>query len=77
MLERAREFLKLLRYILVTDALLDEAARQSPPSLRSLDATHLASMLSVRETSDAVVIYDGRLAEVARDAGLTVLAPGA
>lgn len=47
-----------------------------PPRLRSLDAIHLASALSIGDYPEAFVTYDERLAEAAREAGLNVLMPG-
>lgn len=46
-----------------------------PPTLRSLDAIHLASALSVGDELEAFVTYDLRLADAARAAGLEVIAP--
>ena len=51
------------------------AALLLPATLRSLDAIHLASALSLREELTVVVTYDARFAEAARGAGLTVMAP--
>lgn len=51
------------------------AAHLAPPALRSLDAIHLASALSVAEQLEAFITYDLRLADAARAAGLTVIAP--
>jgi hypothetical protein len=64
----------------VTSIRLDEpvqklAAAIGPPSLRSLDAIHLASALSIGDYPEAFVTYDERLAEAARAAGLNVLTP--
>ena len=52
---------------------LDAAARLEPPHLRSLDALHLATALSLDEP--IVYTYDTRLAEAAELHGLTVRAP--
>jgi predicted nucleic acid-binding protein len=52
-----------------------QAGRLQSASLRSLDAIHLASALSVRDELEALVTYDVRLADAARGAGLTVIAP--
>lgn len=52
------------------------AARRPPRELRTLDAIHLVSALRVGERLHAVVAYDRRLADAARDAGLAVDAPG-
>ena len=51
------------------------AAGIEPAQLRSLDAIHLASALSMGDELEAVVTYDRRLADAARAAGLTVVAP--
>jgi predicted nucleic acid-binding protein len=51
------------------------SAKLDPPGLRSVDAIHLASALAIRDELAALVTYDIRLAEAARAAGLTVLAP--
>src|SRR5205814_62312 len=59
---------------------LDEEVRRlagaaAPPALRTLDAVHLATALSLGEDLDGFVTYDGRLADAAGAAGLPVLAP--
>jgi uncharacterized protein len=46
-----------------------------PEAVRSLDAIHLATALSVRPQLTSFVTYDKRLADAARAAGLTVDAP--
>lgn len=46
-----------------------------PPTVRSLDAIHLATALRVEPRLTSVVTYDKRLADAARVAGLTVDAP--
>jgi hypothetical protein len=51
------------------------AATIGPPRLRSLDAIHLASALSMGDFPEAFVTYDERLADAARAAGLNVLTP--
>jgi predicted nucleic acid-binding protein len=43
--------------------------------LRTLDAIHLATALSLREDLGEFATYDTRLAGAAREAGLAVLAP--
>jgi predicted nucleic acid-binding protein len=53
----------------------DRSCSVGSPALRSLDAIHLATALSVRERIGAVLTYDKRLAEASADAGLQVLAP--
>jgi uncharacterized protein len=69
------ELLSRVELIEVTSPLLDEAARLGPPTLRSLDAIHLASALAVRDALDAFVSYDARLLEAASALGLPVASP--
>jgi predicted nucleic acid-binding protein len=59
----------------IDEELLMQAALLAPPPLRSLDALHLATALSMSRDIGAVVAYDGRLAGAATEAGLRVLAP--
>lgn len=58
------------------DVLLGAATRLEPPALRSLDAIHLATALSLGPELGGMVVYDRRLADAARRAGVTVWAPG-
>lgn len=51
------------------------AAALDPVALRSLDAVHLASAMSIGDDLDAIVTYDVRLADAARAVGLIVVAP--
>lgn len=55
--------------------LLADAARLEPLTLRSLDAVHLATAVALLPDIDGMVVYDRRLADAARQAGLTVWAP--
>lgn len=59
----------------ITDAILSVAAQLEPLTLRSLDAIHLASALSLGSDLDGLITYDDRLAEAARVAGVTVYTP--
>jgi predicted nucleic acid-binding protein len=56
-------------------AVLDAAAALEPPALRSLDAIHLATALSLGTDLAVMYVYDERLASAARDAGVKVEAP--
>lgn len=58
------------------ERLATAAARRASASLRTLDAIHLASALSLADELDAFVTYDDRLTATARSAGLMVAAPG-
>ena len=55
----------------ITPAIINEAARVDPPFLRSLDAIHLATALSIDDEALEVITYDERFADAAR-AKLTV-----
>ena len=46
----------------ITRAVLEAASRLPDPSLRSLDAIHLATALQLGVDLDALVTYDSRLA---------------
>ena len=59
------------------DEVATSAARLHPPTLRSLDAIHLASALSLGNQLAGFVAYDSRLADAARDFGIRVYAPAA
>jgi predicted nucleic acid-binding protein len=50
------------------------AALIQPPSIRTLDAIHLATALALYHV-DAFVTYDERLAEAARSLGFAVASP--
>lgn len=52
------------------------AIRMDPLALRSLDAVHLASALSIGDADVEFLTYDDRLASVARTHGLRVVQPG-
>lgn len=73
---RARQALATLTLIRLEDVLYELAADLEPPSLRSLDAIHLAAALSMGRELAAVVTYDARMAEGASALGLRVEAPG-
>jgi predicted nucleic acid-binding protein len=51
-------------------AIVEKAATLVPTELRSLDAIHLASALSVKANLTALVAYDVRLCSAAAQAGL-------
>jgi uncharacterized protein len=60
----------------ITEAILDDAATADPSLLRSLDAIHLATALSIGDAQVEVITYDKRFADAARANGLTVVQPG-
>jgi uncharacterized protein len=71
----ARSFLRDMALVPVDDAVLDVATSLGPAMLRSLDALHLATALSVRDEIGAFVTYDQRLADAADAQGLNVVQP--
>lgn len=68
----ARDWLQGVSLLPLDDAVLDVATSLMPPKLRSLDALHLATALSVREELGAFFTYDERLAAAAADHRLPV-----
>ena len=56
-------------------AIVEMAASLVPTELRSLDAIHLASALSVKTELTVLVAYDARLCSAASDAGIEVASP--
>ncbi len=74
---RALAGLADLALLPLDDAVLRAAAALEPPGLRSLDAVHLATALSLGDRLGVLVCYDERLLDAARAAGVTVVAPGA
>lgn len=62
-------FMEIHEQIVVT------ATRLPPPTMRSLDAIHLASASALGEDLDALVTYDRRMAEAAEFHGMTVESP--
>jgi uncharacterized protein len=71
----ARRFLLDLSLLPLDDAVLVEAASLNPAGLRSLDALHLATALSVRDEIGVFVTYDQQQAEAAVSHGLKVARP--
>ena len=76
LLQTVQQVLEAVYLLEITPAILEEAAMAGPPLLRPLDAIHLATALSIDDPELAVIVYDERLAEAARAAGLTVVQPG-
>lgn len=59
----------------LTDEVRAAAATVAPVELRTLDAIHLASALTLGEHLASVLTYDERLQHAATELGLAVLAP--
>jgi uncharacterized protein len=73
--DSAEASLSGLALIPVDAKVLETARRLDPRELRSLDAIHLATALSIGADLGGVFSYDDRLTEAALTAGLDVLAP--
>lgn len=71
----ARQVLTGLDLLPLSTDLIESAAALGPAGLRSLDAIHLASVLSLAGEPVAFVAYDARLQAAAAEAGLEVTAP--
>jgi predicted nucleic acid-binding protein len=61
----------------VDDVVASNASHLSPPTLRTLDAIHIATALAIGPDVGAFVTYDLRQADAARRAGLPVVMPAA
>lgn len=73
----AKTLLAGLDVIPLTGAVIDEAGNVGETTLRSLDAIHLASALSIRSDLSTFIAYDHRLCDAATAAGLELVRPGA
>lgn len=71
----ARALLAGLDLVPLTTDIVDEAGNVGDALLRSLDAIHLASALSIRADLTAFIAYDHRLAEAASGEGLVSVQP--
>ena len=71
----ARRQLAAIHLIHVDDRVLDRAAELGPPTLRSLDAVHLASALDLGADLGVIVTYDDRMLSGAAGVGLPTAAP--
>jgi predicted nucleic acid-binding protein len=69
------EALASCEIVRLTADVLEHAAGLDPPSLRTLDAIHLATALSLGSELDAFVAYDERLLAAAAQHGLPTAAP--
>lgn len=71
----ATEVLASVRLIRLREHTFERAGFLDPPTLRSLDALHLASALDLGRDLEGIVTYDRRLGEGARALGIRVVAP--
>jgi uncharacterized protein len=69
-LARARQALRAIDLVAVADVVLDAAGSLEPRVLRTLDAIHLATAMSLGDDLGEIVTYDVRMLEAARLLGL-------
>ena len=67
--------LETVSLVLPSVATFFVAGRLLPPSLRSLDALHLATAMEIGDDLEGIVAYDERLPDAARAASLEVFVP--
>lgn len=72
---RTRTALRDVTLVAIDDATLSFACELEPPPLRSLDAIHLATALSLGEDLERFYCYDARLNGAAVAHGLRVSSP--
>lgn len=73
----ARTQLAGVRLLPLTDQIRRRACELDPPTLRSLDAIHIATALDLGERLACMYAYDVRMATAASEDGLRVCAPTA
>jgi predicted nucleic acid-binding protein len=71
----ARAQLDAVRLLPLGAGIRKQAAELSPPSVRSLDAIHIATALSLGDRLGGLYTYDERMIIAARKAGLDVEKP--
>jgi len=74
-LPQAYTIVRRLREVRLTEAVFTRAAGVRPNVLRTLDAIHVASALSIRADLTALVSYDKRMLAAAEEAGLPTACP--
>ena len=74
-LERALAMLDRIELVPTSPEILKLATGPFTPSLRAMDAIHLATALSTREDLGTVFVYDSDLRNAALAQGLSAIAP--
>ena len=76
--DASRAFRVLDRLVLVEAdrRILERAAGLAPADLRSLEAIHLATAIEIRDSIEALITYDARLAAATPVHGFETIAPG-
>ena len=75
LIQQAEDVIASFVVVDVTAVMFDRASDLAPATLRTLDALHLASALSVDLPLLDFITYDARLADAARRHGLAVAVP--
>ena len=75
-LQRVSDVLDAVYLLDLTNPILDQASNVRPAPIRSLDAIHIATAISIGDVDLDVITYDDRMAEAARANGLRVAHPG-
>ncbi|MCH5643395.1 MULTISPECIES: type II toxin-antitoxin system VapC family toxin [unclassified Gordonia (in: high G+C Gram-positive bacteria)] len=73
--ERARELLDSIDVLVLTDTVMELAETIGAPTLRSLDAIHLASAAQLGDHLTALVAYDKRLLDGCADLNFPTASP--
>lgn len=73
--ERAAAVLDRVALLDVDESVRELACSIGAPELRTLDALHLASAISLEDDLGAIACYDERLADAARAEGIEVISP--
>ena len=75
LLQQLDDVLDAVVLVELSPVILDRAGHLAPPLLRTLDAIHLATALSLNLKGCDFITYDDRLADAAGAAGLNVRQP--
>lgn len=74
--QRGVVVLETIELVAVTDEVLDAAAQILPPTVRSLDAIHIATATLLKGDIETLVTYDRRMLDGAIRSGLDAFSPG-
>jgi uncharacterized protein len=72
---RAHAALTAITLVPLDEPILQAAAELEPAELHSLDALHLATVVSLGEDLERLFCYDGRLKDAAQSLGIEVSQP--
>jgi uncharacterized protein len=72
---RARAALATITLLPIDQSIVDAAGELEPAELRSLDALHLATIISLGDDIDRTYCYDDRLTHAARALDIEVVEP--